>query len=134
LGSYFQFHAVRRVLDPEKDNFFVLVEPEVIGIHSSYMEMMFTCSAQINPEPYAKPAWYTGTFACLGAPITQEHFFEPAQVLGDLEQIAVKMLARDVDFPPFYWLRVGNKGGDREFAPRCGRTSSHSLANLIART
>jgi hypothetical protein len=120
LGSYFQFHAVRRVLDPAKNSFFVIGEPEVIGIHSSYLEMMFTETAQIDPALYAKPAWYTGAFALLGSPITQEHFFEPAQVLGDLERIAVSMLTRDVDLPPFYWLRVGNKNGVQEFAPRCG--------------
>jgi hypothetical protein len=69
--------------------------------------MIFTPTAQINPELYAKPVWYTGAFACLGFPVTEEHFFEPAQVLGDLEQITLKMLMRDVDLPPFYWLRVG---------------------------
>lgn len=118
--NWAQFHAVRRLLDPAKDSFFVIGEPEVIGIHSSYLEMLFTRTAQIDPELYAKPAWYTGAFALLRSPITQEHFFEPAQVLGDLERIAVKMLTRDVNLPPFFWLRVGNENGVREFAPGCG--------------
>jgi hypothetical protein len=81
--------------------------------------MIFTPTAQINPELYAKPVWYTGAFACLGSPVTEEHFFEPAQVLCDLEQITLIMLMRDVDLPPFYWLRVGNNDSVREFAPRC---------------
>ncbi len=119
MGSYFQFHAARRVPDPEKDNFFVLGEPEVIGIHSSYMEMMFSRPTQVNPELYPRPDWYTGAFHPSRSRVSQRHFFEPAQVLGDLERIAVKMLTREAELPPFYWLRVGNKDGIREVAPRC---------------
>ena len=120
MGLYFQFHVVRRVPDPMKDNCFVRGAPELSGIHSSSMDMLFTKITQVNTELSAGLDWYTKAFACSGQPITQAHFFEPSDILQDLQRITAEILTRNAHLPPFYWLRVGNKSGVREAVPRCG--------------
>jgi hypothetical protein len=117
MGLYFYFHAVRRVPDPNKDNFFVSDAPRCGGVHSSYMDMLFARTTQINPELSPKPNWYANAFMASGQPITQENFFEPSDIVRDLERITAEIMARNSQLPVFYSLRTGNKAGIEECAP-----------------
>jgi hypothetical protein len=121
VGLYFYFHVARRVFDPNKDNCFISGAPQNTGVHSSVMEMFFTRIYNIVPELSARPDWYTQAFSCTGAPITGAQFYEPADVIRDLERITEEMLARHARLPVSYRLRIGNKANITECVP------SHSV-------
>ena len=120
MGLYFYFHVARRVVDPNKENFLISGAPLNTGVHSSFMEMFFTRTYHIDPELSARPDWYTQAFSCTGVPIISAQFFEPADIIRDLERITGDMLARNAQLPVSYRLRVGNKAGITECV------SSHS--------
>lgn len=118
MGLYFYFHPVRGVPNSNHDNFLVSGAPDTDGVHSSYMEMLFGQTTQIDPGMSPRPDWYTKAFmASGGPPITQENFFEPRNVIRDLERITAEIMARNPKLPVFYWLRTGNKAGIEECAP-----------------
>jgi hypothetical protein len=121
VGLYFYFHVARRVFDPNKNNFLISGAPLNTGVHSSIMEMFFTRIYNIVPELSARPDWYTQAFNCTGALITGAQFFEPADVIRDLERITGEMLTRHAQLAVSYRLRIGNKAGITECVP------SHSV-------
>jgi hypothetical protein len=117
MSLYFYFHVACPVPDPNKDNFLVSGAPRSSGVHSSYMEMLFARTTQIDPELSPELDWYAGAFMASGRPITHDNFFEPAKVIGDLERITAEVVARNAQLPVFYWLRTGNKAGIHECSP-----------------
>jgi hypothetical protein len=114
MGLYFYLHVVRRVPDPNKDNFFITEAPHNNGVHSSYMDLLFDQTVQIDPALSPKPDWYRNAFACTGEQFSQDNFFEPADVIRDLEYILAEIMHRNPQLPVHYWLRTGNKAGITE--------------------
>lgn len=117
MGLYFYLHVVRRVPDPNKDNFFITEAPRNNGVHSSYMDLLFDRTAQIDPALFPKPDWYRNAFVCAGEPLSQDSFFEPADVIRDLKHILEETMHRNPQLPAHYWLRIGNKAGITEVVP-----------------
>src|SRR5215469_10104426 len=118
MSRYFYLHVVRRVPDPRKDNFFIADAPHDNGVHSSYMDMLFDRTAQIDPALSPKPDWYRNAFPCIrGQHVIQEMFFEPAEVICDLERILAEILRRNAQLPVYNWLLIGNIAGIREVTP-----------------
>ena len=117
MGLYFYLHVVRRVCDPNKDNFFITEAPHNNGVHSSYMDLLFDHTVQIDPALSRKPDWYRHAFVCTGEPFSQDNFFEPDNVTRDLEHILAKIMHRNPQLPVHYWLRIGNKAGITEAVP-----------------
>jgi hypothetical protein len=117
MGLYFYLHVVRRVPDPNKDNFFINDAPHNNGVHSSYMDLLFDRTVQIDPELSPKPDWYRNAFACTGQPFSEHNFFEPADVILDLQRILEEIMRRSPHLPAHYWLRTGNKAGITEAVP-----------------
>src|SRR5215475_13739554 len=118
MGLYFYLHVVRRVPDPSKDNFFIAQAPHGNGVHSSYMDLLFDRIAQIDPALSPKPDWYRNAFGCSGGRQPgQNNYFEPAEVLRDLEHNLAEIMRRNLQLPVHYWLRIGNKAGIIEAVP-----------------
>jgi hypothetical protein len=114
MSRYFYLHVVRQVPDPSKDNFFITGAPHNNGVHSSYMDMLFE-RAEIDPALFPKPDWYHNTFSFVGGQVVA--FFEPAQVIRDLERILAEILRRNAQLPVYHWLLIGNIAGIREVTP-----------------
>jgi hypothetical protein len=118
MSLYFYLHVVRRVADPNKDNFFVANAPGNAGVHSSFMDLLFDRTSQIDPELSPRPGWYRHAFACTGEQqLTQANFFEPAEILRDLDRIMGAIITRNAQLPVYYSLRIGNKAGVVEASP-----------------
>jgi len=111
MSRYFYLHVVRRVPDPSKDNFFITGAPHNNGVHSSYMDMLFE-RTEIDPALSPKPDWYRNTFSSIGG--QEVAFFEPAEVIRDLERILAEILRRNAQLPVYHWLLIGNIAGVRE--------------------
>ncbi len=116
MGLYFYLHVVRRVPDPQKQNFFINDAPSDRGIHSSYMRMLFERSQLIDPVLSPPPRWYQNAFP--NAAISHDMFFKPDDVSTDLEHILAEILRRNTTLPIFYWLLIGNKAGVTQVMPR----------------
>jgi hypothetical protein len=117
MGLYFYFHVVRRVPDPNKANFFITDAPHDRGVHSSYMDLLFDQTVQIDPALSPKPDWYRNVFSCTGQAVTQANFFEPAELIRDLERIMAEIMRRNAQLPVHHWLLIGNKAGITEVLP-----------------
>jgi hypothetical protein len=117
MSRYFYLHVVRRLRDPNTDNFFLSNAPCNSGVHSSFMDLLFDRTAQIDPALYPKPDWYRDAFFANSKPISVENFFEPASAARDLEHTLAEIMERNARLPVRYRLRVGNKAGAAEILP-----------------
>jgi hypothetical protein len=75
------------------------------------MDILFDQTVQIDPALSPKPDWYRNAFACTGEQFSQDNFFEPADVIRDLENILAEIMHRNPQLPVHYWPRTGNKAG-----------------------
>lgn len=131
MSQHFYLHAVHPVPDPSKDNFFIAQAPLNNGVHSSYMDMLFDRTVRIDPALSPKPDWYRTASSCTGGQVvTQEMFFEPADVIRDLESILAEILRRNVQLPVYHWLLIGNRAGIREVTPK-GSCPSTTKMNRV---
>lgn len=118
MSRYFYLHVARRVSDSNTDNFFITGAPHNDGVHSSYIDMLFDRTALIDPALSPKPDWYRNAFFCGGGQVVaQEMFFEPAEVIRDLERILAEILRRNTQLPVYHWLLIANIAGIREVTP-----------------
>ena len=80
------------------------------------MNMLFERTSWIRPALSPMRDWYGKAFSLLGKPIKPENFFEPDEVIRDLEHIVAEAMRRNAHLPVFYWLRTGNEAGIIECA------------------
>jgi hypothetical protein len=110
MGVYLSFVVARSVPDLERDNCFVSNAPTHIGLHSSYVDILFGGVAKHTPE-LKSPPWFKHAFSVGMQRLAPNHFFEPRVILADLERIRGIVATYPQDFPTMHWLRVGNLAG-----------------------